>query len=80
MGYPTTVYHDTESPKVVDSDECEALLSAGWRDTPGRQNHPADLEKADELDALKKQAEILGIKVDGRSTTESLTKKINEHG
>ena len=80
MGYPTTVYHDTEPRKVVDSDECEALLKDGWRDTPGRQNLPADLEKADELDALKKQAEIMGIKVDGRSTISSLTKLIDAHG
>jgi hypothetical protein len=76
MGYPTKIYHDTKEPRVVDSDECEALLAEGWRDHPVRENMPADLEKADKFDVLKKQANILGIKVDGRSTVDSLTKRI----
>ena len=79
MPHPVFVYHDTEAPKVVNSDEREALLAEGWRSHPDRQNNPADLEAQDKLDSLKITAKALGIKVDGRSTIQSLTKLIDEH-
>jgi len=79
MGHPCWIYHDTEQKKVIDSDDRESMLADGWRSHPDRQNNPANLEAEDKLNSLKITAKALGIKVDGRSTIQSLTKLIDEH-
>ncbi len=79
MGYPTWIYHDTFPAKVVDSDECKDLLADGWRDHPKRENQPEDIEQSEtELEALKIEADLLGIRVTGHATVSSLRKKIDE--
>lgn len=72
MGHLCWVYHDTEEPRIVDSDECEALLADGWRDTPGRDNLPTD-----EMQALREQFSKLGGKPDGRWNKARLEKEID---
>ncbi len=76
MGYQKWIYHDTFPAKVVDSDECKALLAEGWRDHPKRENQPE--VPTDRLDELKAKAENLGIRVTGHATISSLTAKISE--
>jgi hypothetical protein len=34
MGYPTWIYHETEEPKIIDSDNYELFHKQGWRDSP----------------------------------------------
>jgi len=34
MGYRTWIYHKTEKPKIIDSDDYESFHEEGWRDSP----------------------------------------------
>lgn len=34
MGVPTWVYHKTEKPKIIDSEDAISLYDKGWRDSP----------------------------------------------
>ena len=34
MGYRTWVYHETEEPKIVDSEDAQELYDNGWKDSP----------------------------------------------
>lgn len=72
MSHPCWVYHDTEDPKVVDSDDQERLLAEGWRDHPARDNLPTD-----EMTKLREQAAKLGITVDGRWRQPRLEQEID---
>lgn len=77
MSHKVWLYHDIHEPDIFDSDEIEDLGKEGWRDAPGKvDSTPEDIE----LEALKTEADDLGIKVDGRSTVSSLTKLINKRG
>ena len=34
MGHRTWIYHKTEEPKIIDSDDRESFFEQGWRDSP----------------------------------------------
>jgi hypothetical protein len=34
MGHRDWIYHDTEQPKIIDSDEMESYKEDGWRESP----------------------------------------------
>lgn len=34
MGFRTWIYHETEEPQIIDSDEYEGYEADGWRDSP----------------------------------------------
>jgi len=36
MGFRTWIYHETEEPKIIDSDDFEQYEKNGWADTPAK--------------------------------------------
>jgi hypothetical protein len=36
MGFRTWIYHETEEPKIIDSDDFEKYQKEGWEDTPAK--------------------------------------------
>ena len=44
MGYRTWIYHETEEPKIIDSDNYELFHKEGWRDSPAPFIKVADFD------------------------------------
>jgi len=62
------IYHSDHNAKIVEDDEVDTLLSEGWRLTP---RHTV-------VETPREQAKRLGISVGGRSSDETIMKKIKD--
>ena len=47
MGHRTWIYHATEEPKIIDSDDFESHEEDGWRDSPAFFLKPEDFSIKD---------------------------------
>ena len=61
MKYRTWIYHKTEEPKIVFSDEVESYFKEGWADTPAKfiELPENDLAAQNTIDAVKGVTESL---------------------
>lgn len=47
MGYRMFMYHETEKPKIIDSDEAASYEREGWRDHWSKLGKPEDIREAE---------------------------------
>lgn len=84
MGHPCWIYHDTEGPQLIDSDQRGEYFKAGWRDHPNnavQQEGAVPVEEDNPLsekDHLLSQAAELGVKVDKRWNMATLRKRVKD--
>ena len=64
MGYRTWIYHATEEPKIIDSDDFESHKEDGWCDSPAFFLKPEDfgIDKDDEVANQNVADTIEGVK------------------
>tara|TARA_R110000796_G_scaffold174851_2_gene291844 strand:+ start:974 stop:1312 length:339 start_codon:yes stop_codon:yes gene_type:complete len=72
MPYKQWVYHETKKPKIIDSDNFEAMKTEGWADSPAQfiQLEALGVDKNDTIKAQQALDMVTGI-------TESLNKALN---
>jgi hypothetical protein len=74
--YPRWKYAADGRSLVVDDADAEEALGEGWYDSPADIPDPDAEPEADDIDALRAQAEELGVKVDKRWKAERLAEEI----
>ena len=57
MGHPQWIYHRTEEPRIIDSDDLPKRIEEGWATTPAAfRQSKKERELRDRLSALEKEA------------------------
>lgn len=74
--FPKWKYAADGRTLIVDDAESEEALGDGWYDTPADIPDPDAEDDAADLDALRAEAEALGIKVDARWKEKRLQEEI----
>lgn len=74
--YPRWKYAADGRSIVVDDADAEEALGDGWYDSPADVPDPDAVPEADALDALRAEAEALGVKVDKRWGADRLATEI----
>ncbi len=75
MGHPQWIYHRTEEPKIIDSDDLAGYAEEGWATTPAAfRQSKKERELRERLSALEKEALKVMDEINGlRSETEKAT-------
>lgn len=79
--YPSWRYASGDRTCIVESIEEDEALGEGWYDSPAKIPDPDDdpaKEDASHIEALKAEAESLGIKVDARWGEKRLAAEIEK--
>jgi len=77
MGHPQWIYHRTEEPRIIDSDDLAGYVEEGWATTPATfRQSKKERELRERLSALEKEAlkvmdEINGLRKHEAETTET---------
>lgn len=79
ISYQPFIVNDADEEQAALADGCELVVEDAWAksQTDAETTETTEQESA-ELADLQKQAEELGIKVDGRWSAATLQEKINE--
>lgn len=61
MSYKIWIYHKTEDPRIIDSEEWERYKEQGWSDTPATfKNNPAMLNNKTKEGRIRGKGKIYG--------------------
>ena len=77
--YKTWVYHATEEPKIIDSDEFESYKKEGWADTPAAfvniEEAGIDVDNPEQVQQFGEAIDGVKDSLNGALNLELMTKK-----